>query len=564
MQKRKSYILAFFVTALMFAALVPQGTMAASLSSVAGPSGSTVKYGMDVYNVSQEMSWNNDVVTEFSDSGSYSDSYSYTYEYMEWNDTVGDYVWVVEDTSVSESTTYDMYMKMTATGHMKTETKMDVYTVQLTQGANLQFYWFACKNGTFTLGYEIKDMSQQFNESYTSEIQETRTYKYYDLTTNALLGQRTETQTYTDSEDFDYSDADYDSHMNMTINESVSFVGPIFLTMQVFRTPNNDVVAWADSFNEMIMYNDTDGDKIYSVGDKQGGSGGTAPDFNLYYSDEYAGSLMPMAYWGEMTMKMGYSYDDPFMGKQYVNMDQDMSISTPSDKTAAEVMANLNFTEPVVSGDTVTWGLDYNNLPANGMTENSSATYTPPDKPTLAQSSPADFKYKFAYKINNSAKAANLFTTVDIPRITNDSLFRDVQGLSLCIPHSVYFMASKPVTQQVKTPKAKPNGQWGFDIGSLAIAAINMTIPGKENYTLFDYPKAGENEVYASLGGTVSAIIANSQSESLSMSSMGNPFSRMIFTLEDYVVGKGSLSNYTTLYSVVTQNYPVWSGHRIL
>lgn len=562
----KSKPILLFAT-LLVASLVVPASVNAKLSSKKGPNNLVYKWGVDLYNSTLNETWVNDLVMNFTDKGVFEDSYSYDYDYVAYNSTLGRNVWKEVVTTSAFKEDYDMKMQQYMTGHQIIKTVLTINKVEVNHGKGLQLIWMAARNGTYDLEMEITDMSMVYNYSAVVNTTTTRVTTLYEETADgskgAVITSWAEVEKEDRIDDFDYSDADMGMEMNMSYDISVEFVMPIIMSMQVFKTRNNETVAWADMFNEFLIYNDTNGDGIYTTNTPSGGGG--PPQLDLYFSDEMVDNFNPMAMKGKMSMYMGYAIDLTAynQGIMYQVQDLKSEINSPNDKTIAEIADSINFTAPTVEGNNIKWDILYPQMPMTCSVDG--GTYSPPGNASLAMLSPMDFKYSFDYEVAPNKKTANLYTTADIGKISNASLYNDVQGLGLTIPHYAYFMSSQKINKTVQDARTRPEDAFGFNIGSIPVALVNMTVPQKENYTLYDYPKDGKNQVNKALGGTVAAMLTTGAEQGTGMSAMmNNPFMPMIFTLEDIVADNKDLADFTTLYIIFTQNYPVWSGRRLV
>ena len=442
-------------------------------------------------------------------------------------------------------------MQQWMTGETTTSLLLDTYRVDANYGDGLSLVWMAGLNGTWAYKVHYDAMHAIYHITYVGNNTWTSTYTLRDPATNAALASWSETQFTPHSEDYSYDSRDYmpDTYFNTTMNMTINFILPTFLTMQVFRTPTDDTVAWANMFNQMLIYNDTNHDGTYTVAPKSSGfTAGAAPDLSLQTSDEFVGVIMPEVVQGKMGMASGtlsYEYD----------------MSFPGDGSVQDYLDQVHFTAPSFADDnTATWGIEYDGFPTMAYVSDG-GQYNPCPGAPASTMSPADYKYNFSYAVDPAANAANFYTTVDIPRVTNSTLLNDVQGHSLSIPQSTYFLASSKIDKKTNDATSHPMEEFGFNIGDTPIAEISMSVASKLGYTLEDYPTTGQTQTYNTTGGTVMAVMADAMknpSDSLGQ----NPFMSMIFALDelDIVKTNPNLVNNVSLFVLTTQNYPVWSG----
>lgn len=525
-------------------------------------------YGSEVIKIWDEESFINN------HTGSYSDIYTYSYDYerWEWNSTKGDYdkYLVRAECETKYESNYTSFTNTTMTGNSTLTTNLDVYRVNVTYGDNLYLIWMGLKNGTWNFKYFIDDMDYNYHYYNQYYRMSNCTYTKYDLDTGEQIGDPWDSSQESSGE-YNYSSEDYDSFMpefKLKMDMAIDFSMPLILTMQMYRTPNNQSVAWADMFCEYILFNDTDGDSVYSAG-QQEVSG--QPSFSLYFSDEYRGQMLPMAADAKMLFEIDYinnTIDIP--GGSYTINDTKMvySYKFPDDKDIEDFTSQIQFNGPNAGiGNNLSWDINYPNYPIQGYVMNPSSLltggYSTNPNSTYANLASGNFSYEFLYEIKENT--TDLDYTFNLPRINNESFYNATQGLGLSIPHYSYFMASQDVDSAAESALTVPSDLFGFEINGTKIAEIDMLDPAKKNYTLYDYPTSGINNQYESKGATVSSLITSAAEQNSNPSSMigGNPFKDLIFTLENYAKEYESLENFVSLYSIETQNYPVWSGRKL-
>ncbi len=530
-------------------------------NSVVAPNGVVYSWGKYQFNSAESQSWNNIKVGDYNAIGTHEQTYSYSYGYRGYYNTTYPDVYVDQTYTIYENSEYNYSMQNWITGQQSISLLLDTYRVDASYGDGLKLIWMAGLNGTWGFTYNITASHMISNMSYTSTGTQEVQYTLRDKDTMEVIpgAGRTETNPINNEYQYDYDSRQSglpDTDFNQSIGMTVNFILPTFLTMQVYRTPTEDTVAWASMFNMMLIYNDTNHDGVYTVAP----TGGAPSDLSLMMSNELAGVIMPEVASISMTMKMG-------------GMDMTQNVQVPGDGSVQDYLDNVVFTPPSLSGNTATWGITYNDFPTmatvNGgqfmpayydSESGTSKTYP------ASMLSPANYSYSFSYAVEPETKEANFYTTVDIPRVTNSTLFNDVQNLSLCIPQYTYFLASSPIKKMTNDAASHQTDEFGFNIGTTPIADIGMAVIGKEKYSLRDYPTTGQTQEFNTTGGTVMAAVTESGS-GVGLSAMSsNPFLPMIFSLDqlDEVKTHPGLTSTKSLYSITTQNYPVWSGYNLV
>ncbi|HEC40986.1 MAG TPA: hypothetical protein ENI29_22260 [bacterium] len=88
-----------------------------------------------------------------------------------------------------------------------------------------------------------------------------------------------------------------------------------------------------------------------------------------------------------------------------------------------------------------------------------------------------------------------------------------------------------------------------------------MGKPGKENYTLYDFPTPGMDSELLSIGGSIHKNAIGFASQS---SYYDNPLVSALFSLDDFVAQDPSFIVADELFSMETQNYPQWNGEKLV
>jgi hypothetical protein len=506
-------------------------------------------------------------------SGSYSDSYSYSNSYSGWYNSTYPDVWIEKETTCDYTETYTHSQNTSIIGNLSNHMILDVYRVDVAYGDNLNLVWMALKNGTQILEQKIYNFSAvcQYEQNYTREY--TYTTRLYNNTTDELIDTIYETETvngnYSGVSIMDDMFQDGDNWTKMR-SETI-FSMPLILTMQFYTTQNNEEIAMADLIQgQYYFYNDTDEDGIYSLGENE-----TLSTFNMYENAEFQGYMTPYVSAVNLTLITGnstHSSPHPSWNIPYINMPSNLSVS--------EMVGNVSFTQPHRVGNTVSWDIEYleypiaasvSDKPGKGMMglffDAQYQTYLPnmlgfETPPEYEQCSPGDFSYGFDYTIDQDK--SDLDYTLGTPKISNASFYNAVQGLGLSIPHYTYFISSETINQTANNAITRPEDLFGFEIGGSPIALLDMANPLKKNYTLYDYPNTGDTTELESIGGTVNQLITSAKSQKVSTGIGGGDYSCLIYALENEVEGDENFEQFTGLYTIATQNYPTWSGEKMV
>ncbi|MBN1801988.1 MAG: hypothetical protein JW891_10805 [Candidatus Lokiarchaeota archaeon] len=553
------------------------------------PINAIYNWGEEMFNVYQVSIWENEIV-ESNYTGS--DEYTYSYIYYCDNytlDSSGNPLSYLECHSEGYSkSNYSSYNKITMSGNYTNEMNIDVYRVEATYGDSVQLIWMAGKKFDWYIDMWILDQSTIYNYTYDTYYNDTYTMveKYYE---NDSIVDGGYNSIYHYEDQYNYS-SDYSYTTPLILHQQVDyeFTMPMILTTQIFTTENGDNIAWMDMFYNYMVFNDTDRNGIYSAGmsNPSGGSGSSIyAGPSLYSSAEYMGSIMPLGLYGNQILKSYYKEnfseieDDDILAMAY---NQNISIIFPADKSIDDISNGIVFNPPTNEGDTISWDILYPEYPIYGAVYDFSSYMTEPIYNSLpyinmedysirglnyAEASPGNFSFGFDYTIENTN--SSLDYTVDLPRITNESFYQGVNdlGLSLSMPHYTYFMASSDINQTTNTMLSKPADIFNFEVGGVPIGEIDMVNPLKKNYTIYDFPAPGMNSVKESKGGTIAKIITSLAEQNMGPLYGGNsmdPFSSLLFSLEDLVSDNPAFDDFYSYYGIETVNYPTWSGRRIV
>ena len=409
--------------------------------------------------------------------------------------------WIKEERSTLREYNYSSWSDVKVTGNLSLGISMDAYSVDVTYGDDLHLNWMAVKNGTIGLDYFITYHRSEGNITIGHHDVTNITYTKYDLLTHEFI------ETWDDfeensvvMEDYSLIESDYTL---MHISSTTEFTAPVFLVTQVYKTVNNESVAWSDLFWEYFIYEDVNFDSIYSL---QGSS--------MYYGEEFRGFITPWAM--KRTEVVDKYYADKTMDKHFTSTE-----SAPKDKDFMELTKLIKVKEPEIDGSVINWGIEYPEYPAQwyvGPYDNSitNASYN--------SMSPANYSYEVQYAIADGE--ADFDYTIDFPKITDQSFYDAVQKKSISLPHYTYFISASE-TKDDGGDISVPMDQFNFDINDSTIAEITMV--KKKEYQVSDYPAIGVNTITNSSGGSVSNMLKYSIGSTFNIQS-NNPMHRFRFT----------------------------------
>ena len=493
----------------------------------------------DTYSVSFEREWNG-VPMILNYTGSYNDEYTYHNNYFnESGDT-----WIKEIVTVNHLANYSHFSNSTRVGYIKMNLTLEVFRVDITIGAVGRVIWMALKMGSLELEHYLKGEGYSIN--YFEEYQQIINTKYlkYNTTTWELIDTWTKVDNVLGEQN--YSNAWPYEESPAHILKTTEFSTPLILCMQMYRTEKGDKIAWANVFHDFIFYEDEDNDGIFSVGDKTEAPSSTP---NLYTSDEFRGWMVPLV---EDTYFRG---EEEFGNYSWTN-------HYPKDRTVKEIASTIQFTPPTTTtGSDINWGIQYPNFPIDTTTIDHNKPieewyWTPPNA-SFIHTSPSTFSYSFDYFVNTTQ--ADLDFTLEMPKLTNDSFYNAVQGYSLALPHYNYFLSSFDIEEENPKELTAPAKRFTFKSNKTVVAEINMIKPGKENYTIYDYPSVSENTNLEAKGGSINALMMGAAELS---ANSGNIFANLIYGIRDVVQTDPSFIVTEDLYRLETQNYPVWNGEK--
>ncbi|KKK43927.1 MAG: hypothetical protein Lokiarch_22690 [Candidatus Lokiarchaeum sp. GC14_75] len=129
------------------------------------------------------------------------------------------------------------------------------------------------------------------------------------------------------------------------------------------------------------------------------------------------------------------------------------------------------------------------------------------------------------------------------------------------LPQYNFFLSSFDIDEVAQSYLSAPRDKFTFQSNNTVVAEINMGKPGKENYTLYDFPTPGMDSELLSIGGSIHKNAIGFASQS---SFYDNPLVSIIFSLDDIVAQDTSFVVVDSLFSMETQNYPIWNGEKLV
>jgi len=437
---------------------------------------------------------------------------------------------------------FSYFCNSSKTGYIKLDFILDVYRVDITVGTSGQVIWMALKSGIMELERYVGTETSYFDyyEEYHQQIN--TTYNKYNTTTWEVMDVWSEIEDVYGQENhtYDYPLKEWDE----TKWKTIEFSTPIFLVMQVYTTENNDRIAWANVFHNFIFYKDKDNDGIYSIGD----TSSPINIMNIYVSDEFTGIMTPLA------EKVDYR-------KEGSTFNSSWTYQTPIDRTIDEFASSIQFTAPTMNGTDISWDIVYPDFPLNAFTRDPDIPFEDwfnmPANATYAHTSPGTFSYMFDYSIDDTQ--ADLDLTLNLPKITNDTLYDAVQGYSLCLPQYNYFLSTFDIEEENPIDLTFPENTFDFVSNGSVVATLDMM--KKDNYTVFDYPIATENTVSEAEGASVNPLVSGLAETSLDP---GNIFSSLIYGIKSVVESDTAFTVHDDLLRIHTQNYPLWGGEKLI
>jgi hypothetical protein len=297
-----------------------------------------------------------------------------------------------------------------------------------------------------------------------------------------------------------------------------------------------------------MIYKDKDQNSILTVGNE--------PTYNgppgISSSTEWSGSLDPLA----QTQYTEFETNETVYPS--------MSSTRPSDKTISEIASSIIFFPPVeIGGTKISWGIQYPEFPLaisfHDLDIPTEEWYSTPGNATYDEMSPTNLSYGFDFILNDTQ--ADFDVTWEIGKITNDTAYNAIQGYGLVIPQYNFFLSSFDIDEVNQAQLSVPRDKFSFESNNTVVAEINMGKPEKRNYTLYDFPTPSIDTEFLSIGGSIHKNAIGFASRS---SYYDNPWVSTLFSLDDFVAQDTSFVVVDDLFSMETQNYPLWNGEKLV
>ncbi|MHA2336152.1 MAG: hypothetical protein ACXACX_02565 [Candidatus Hodarchaeales archaeon] len=496
------------------------------------------------FSESQVLVWDDDSYV-INDSGSFTaDVYSASsYKYNE----SGGYV-IREDSTITMDANFTSSVNITTSGNSTLNIDIDMYQVNVDYGQNVKLYWFAGKNGTIEHEYFLSKRVENYSYYEESHSYIETTYEKFNLTTWELMDTWNDTTEVYDEINVTHTLQKEFYPFYQRSYYSSEFVTPLFLTVQIFTTQANDKIAWANLLFDYIIYKDKDHNGILTVGNEP--TWGGPP--TLGSSTEWCGAIVPIAanqYWNVETNETA-----PL----------EMFDTKPSDKTIDELASSIEFSPPVEISETeVSWDVSYPEFPLDMYIVDKDAPteewYLTPGNATHSLMSPTNLTYGFDFTLNDTQ--ADFDITWGIGKLTNDTAYNAAQGYGLVVPQYNFFLSSFDIDEVNPKSLSVPRDKFTFKSNDTIVAEINMGKPEKKNYTLYDFPSLGIDTDFPSIGGSIHKNVIGFSSRS---SYYDSPFMSAIFSLDDIVAQEASFVPVDDLFSMETENYPLWNGEKLV
>lgn len=519
--------------------------------------GMNYKYGMYLFDSWFNQTWDHmNIITNLTNS----DSGFYSYTSEDFTD--------INESTFLEKITYDVvyetntsfYSNETISGKQAYHLVFDSYNVNVSYGDGIKLMWLALKNGTLNFIQEVSELKSydEYNLSEFNEITKTTTL-FNDTDNDGIfedpiqvnIEQYNETHSQQINDSYDMFENP--SFVNVTLmrsEKSFNMIWPLIMSTQIYTTENDQKVAWGKMiFPEYFLYNDTDGNGIYSLGKSQETSG-----FGMDYCDEHKGNIFPQLR-GIVNGTQTLFYKDGSSITQ-----KGSQVGFPSDITIEKLAENITFHDPQETEDGLSWSIDYDELPIQCSSDTNESVFSI-NQGKYRYCSPTNISYGFNYNITQNR--ADLSQTFGMSKMSNSTFYDKVQGLSLSIPYYTYFISSEEIKQETYNGLSMPTDFINFTLGGNATAFIDMGeyFPQKRNYTLYDYPSQGVSIENEALGATINQLIVSTQEKA----SVGG-YSRVFILkglMNPTIENDPDFENYTALFTMASVNYPVWSGEKL-
>ncbi len=468
----------------------------------------------------------------------------YADDYIHWNhyyNGTGD-TWVREDVVTNHFANFSYFYNGSKTGYIKLNFTLEVYRVDISIGTSGKVIWMAVKSGIMEYEKHVGNETSyiDYHEDYHQQIN--TTYNVYNTTTWEVMDVWSEIKDVYGHENHTYGPTV--TEWDETAWRTVEFSTPLFLIMQVYTTEKKDKIAWANVFHDFIFYKDKDNDGIYSIGD----TSSPINTMNMYIGDELTGVMRPLA------EKVESRKEKPLYNSSY-------TYQTPSDRTIKEFASSIKFTAPVMIDNEISWDIIYPDFPLDASIRDQDLPiqewFNIPTNASYDHTSPSTFSYQFDYKIDDTQ--ADLDITLDLPKITNKTLYDAVQGYGLSFPQYNYFLSTFDIKEETPIDLTFPADTFDFVSNNSVVATFDMM--KKNNYTVYDYPKPLENTISVAEGASVNKLVAGLAETSLDP---GNVFSSLVYGIKSVVDSDKTFTAQDDLLRIQTQNYPLWGGERFV
>ncbi|MBD3213330.1 MAG: hypothetical protein GF311_12040 [Candidatus Lokiarchaeota archaeon] len=453
-----------------------------------------------------------------------------------WGDDGYYYVEIVKEYMLG---TDHRYYNKTVSGYFQTDMVLDMYEVKVTYGDTYEMSFYALKNGTLFTEYYQDYMELSRASSYRHEyVYTTYLRKYEDESRQTLIDvEIINVEEPDDKTGFGYFEITRDDIWHY--NQNASFAAPLIMINQVFMTPNGHKVAWGEFMWEMIAYNDMNNDSFYSV------------ESDLYEDFEFGALIQP------------YILETKTYYKDYRRENLTLQ-SFPNDMSVLDAETLIEFSKPTVLNDVLSWGIHYNNFPFH---INHTGFFILPEF-SYSDSLKADFSFEFDFFLKANATQLDITTGFSPLEPSRDVFTSQMDGLSLCVPHYTYLLASMDIIQRFSDAMTRRNQVFRFESGMQTVCEIDMR-GSKEPYVLYDHADNDREKVYNAVGAGVTRGISDPLEGAISQATGRRYFQmstlpNLVFSVEDLVHDEPLLrkgSNSSRLVSLETENYPVWSGN---
>ncbi|MFX1504662.1 MAG: hypothetical protein ACFFDC_00985 [Promethearchaeota archaeon] len=487
--------------------------------------------------------WQDDSYS-INDSGSFSNVYRM--DYYTHNTTGGYYI--KEDRIIYTNANFTTNVNVTTSGNSTINFDLDAFQVNLDYDKYVKFYWFAGKNGTLEWEYYLSKRVENYHyyEEHHKHIEST--FQKIDSTTLEVLDTWNDTDDIYDEINITHTihkeSYPFYEHMYYTSE----FIMPLFLTVQIFQTAKDDKIAWANMFFDFMIYKDRDQNGILSVGNDPSYAGPPS----IGSGTEWCGVVDPIA------------QNQYFFAESNETVFPEAYFSDPSDRSIDDVTSSIMFTPPSeVSETEISWDVEYPQFPLDIQFHDldipTNEWYATPQNATYTMMSPTNLSYGFDFILNETQ--AEFDITWGIGKISNDTAYNAVQGYGLLIPQYNFFLSSFDIDEKDQAFLSVPRDKFTFESNDTIVAEINMGKPEKRNYTLYDFPSQDVTTQIPSIGGSIHRNAIGFASRN---SFYDNPYVTTLFALDDFVAQDVSFAVQDSLFSMETQNYPTWSGEKLV